>query len=126
MAGSVGADAVVGLRVSTNRHPGDSVAGMKDDTIVLVGTAITYEEFSEDELEERGAEFEAERARNDNSLAKQSSEMEEETETKSIVNGSIELAEGICDCKVMKRIFFGTSVSEDVEYCLWCVRRVKD
>jgi len=63
LAEGLGADAIVGLRISTSRHPSDSASGMKDDTVVLVGTAISSEELSASELAKKVKKAEAEAER---------------------------------------------------------------
>ena len=54
LAKELGAGAIVGLRISITRNPGDSAAGMKEDTVVLVGTAISYDDLSASQKTEKG------------------------------------------------------------------------
>ena len=120
-----GADAVVGLRISTSRHPGDSVAGMKDDTLVLVGTAITFEEYSEEELEARASKVAEEVREDQKAKARELVDSRDASDTGIDYSGQIfKIKEGVCDCSLFKRAMFGNGVSPDgIKYCLWCERR---
>ena len=114
-----GADAIVGLRISTSRHPGDTVAGMKDDTLVLVGTAITFEEYSEEQLESRGRKVLEERR------AEAEADAQKLVDSKDDSGSTVTVKGGACDCSLFKRAMFGTGMSpEGLKYCMWCERAV--
>lgn len=119
-----GADAVVGLRISTTRHPGDSVAGIKDDTLVLVGTAITFEEYSEEELEARANKVAEEVREDQEAKAQELVDSRNAREAASDASGqSFRGKGGVCDCSLLKRAMFGNGVSPDgLKYCMWCER----
>ena len=120
----IGADAVVGLRISTSRHPGDTVAGMKDDTLVLVGTAITFEEYSEEELETRAKKVAEEMREDQEANAREFVESRDARNAASDDSGqTFKMKEGVCDCSLLKRAMFGNGVSPDgLKYCMWCER----
>ena len=111
-----GADAIVGLRISTSRHPGDTVSGMKDDTLVAVGTAVSYEELSASELAKR-----VQQAKQQARARVELQADEDEAKERARQAKSDPLRPGKCDCGEIERTPKNTmAMSPGIRLCNIC------